>query len=115
MSSLYRVLLIGGRGRIGSGLRKYLHQLDERYRFVSIDLPGAHNHAPGTGAAEEFIDLDILAEPEVFRRLVPGAALVVYLARQGGLAEMNRMTDLVYETALAQRLAPLVIGSRPAP
>lgn len=111
MSVSYRVLLIGGRGNIGSGLRKYLPRLDEGYRFVSIDLPGAPDHAPDSGATEEFVDLDISAEPETFRRLVPGADLVVYLARKNRLAEMNRMTDLVYETVLAPRPAPLVIGS----
>jgi nucleoside-diphosphate-sugar epimerase len=104
-------LLIGGRGNIGSGLRKYLPQLDARYRFVCLDLRGARDRAPDSGAAEEFADLDFVAEPEAFGRLVPGADLVVYLARRDRLAEMNRMTDLVYETVLASRPAPLLIGS----
>jgi nucleoside-diphosphate-sugar epimerase len=111
LSSAIKVLLIGGRGRIGSGLRQYLPRLDAGYRFVSIDLPGAANHGPAAGEDGEFVDLDFTADPEAFRGLLPGIDLVVYLARQGGLAEMNRMTDLVYESALAQDPSPMIIGS----
>lgn len=110
MSSVINVLLLGGRGNIGSGLRKYLPQLDARYRFVCVDLPGARNRGPA-GPHEQFVDLDFVADPEAFRRLLPGTDLVVYLARHGGLAEMNRMTDLVYESVLAQEPGPMIIGS----
>jgi len=45
MASEYKVLLIGGRGTIGSGLRTYMPRLDPRYQFVSMDLPGAPDKA----------------------------------------------------------------------
>ena len=110
MSSSFKVMLLGGRGNIGSGLRQYLPQLDARYRFVCVDLPGARNRGPA-GEGEQFVELDFFADPEAFRRLLPGVDLVVYLARQGGLAEMNQMTDLVYESVLAQDPALMIIGS----
>ena len=109
--SQLNVLLIGGRGIIGSGLRTYLPRLDSRYRIVSVDLPGAPDKATEPDAQKEFIDLDITASPEEFRALLPGRDLVVYLARAGGLAEMNRMADLVFEAVLAQKIPPMIIGS----
>ena len=111
MSSQYDVLLIGGKGTIGSGLRTYLPRLDARYRIVSVDLPGAPDKATEADAQRQFIDLDISADPDAFRALMPGRDLVVYLARKGGLKEMNEMTDLVYETALAQEVPPMMVGS----
>ena len=45
--------------------------------------------------------MDINEEPDRFRALLPGFDLVVYLARQGDLAAMNGMTDLVFESVLA--------------
>ena len=103
-------LLIGGRGTIGSGLRRYLPEMDERYRFCSIDLPGAPDRARGR-AEGRFVDMDIVEEPERFRTLLTGVDLVVYLARQGDLAAMNRMTDLVFESVLALDRRPLIVGS----
>ncbi len=103
-------LLIGGRGTIGSGLRRYLPEMDERYRFCSIDLPGAPDRAKGR-AEGRFVDMDIVEEPERFRALLTGVDLVVYLARQGDLAAMNRMTDLVFESVLALDRRPLIVGS----
>lgn len=118
----FNTLLIGGRGTIGSGLRKYLPGMDRRYRFCSIDLPGAPDRAGDHGRGgqagrdeqvgrggrgvqacrdERFIDMDINEEPDRFRALLPGFDLVVYLARQGDLAAMNKMTDLVFESVLA--------------
>ena len=41
------VLLLGGRGQIGSGLRIYLPRLDPGYRFTSVDLPGSPDKAAG--------------------------------------------------------------------
>ncbi len=146
----FNTLLIGGRGTIGSGLRKYLPGMDERYRFCSIDLPGAPDRAEdrgragqadradradradgagqadradgvdgadGAGQAEEadqadrFIDMDITEEPDRFMALLPGFDLVVYLARQGDLAAMNRMSDLVFESVLALDRRPMIVGS----
>ncbi|MCY3712879.1 MAG: hypothetical protein OXH02_06270 [Gemmatimonadetes bacterium] len=95
----FNTLLIGGRGTIGSGLRTYLPEMDERYRFCSIDLPGAPDRAEGR-AQGRFVDMNIVEEPDRFRAMLPGFDLVVYLARQGDLAAMNAMTDLVFESVL---------------
>lgn len=95
----FNTLLIGGRGTIGSGLRKYLPTMDGRYRFCSIDLPGAPDRAEGR-AQGRFVDMNIVEEPDRFRAMLPGFDLVVYLARQGDLAAMNAMTDLVFESVL---------------
>ena len=111
MASEYKVLLIGGRGTIGSGLRTYMPRLDPRYRMVSVDLPGAPDKATEPDAGGDFIDLDITESPDEFRALIPGCDLVVYLARGGGLAAMNRMTALVFEAVLAQDEPPMIVGS----
>ena len=111
MAAEYNVLLIGGRGNIGAGLRTYLPRLDERYHIVSVDLPGATDKATAADAQRDFIDLDINASPEAFRELLPGCDLVVYLARCGELQAMNAMSDLVYEAVLAQDKPPMIIGS----
>ena len=111
MTSEYKVLLIGGRGTIGSGLRTYMPRLDPRYRMVSVDLPGAADKATEPDAGGDFIDLDIMESPDEFRALIPRCDLVVYLARGGGLAAMNRMTDLVFEAVLAQDEPPMIVGS----
>ena len=111
MSAKYNVLLIGGRGSIGAGLRTYLPRLDERYHCTSIDLPGAPDKATADDAQSNFIDLDINSSRDAFRDLLPGCDLVVYLARCGDLQAMNQMSDLVYETILAQDKPPMVIGS----
>ncbi|MCY3554487.1 MAG: hypothetical protein OXH56_04105 [Gemmatimonadetes bacterium] len=95
----FNTLLIGGRGTIGSGLRTYLPGMDGRYRFCSIDLPGAPDRAEGR-AQGRFVDLNIVEEPDRFRAMLPGFDLVVYLARQGDLTAMNAMTDLVFESVL---------------
>lgn len=95
----FNTLLIGGRGTIGSGLRTYLPEMDGRYRFCSIDLPGAPDRAEGR-ADGRFVDMNIVEEPDRFRAMLPGFDLVVYLARQGDLAAMNAMTDLVFESVL---------------
>ena len=111
MASEYKVLLIGGCGTIGSGLRTYMPRLDPRYRMVSVDLPGAPDKATEPDAGGDFIDLDIMESPDEFRALIPGCDLVVYLARCGDLAAMHRMTDLVFEAVLAQDEPPMIVGS----
>jgi len=58
------VLLIGGRGNIGSGLRTYLPNLDPTYQIVSVDLPGAIDKATAPDAQREFVDLDITKHPD---------------------------------------------------
>ncbi len=111
MSEEYNVLLVGGRGNIGSGLRTYLPCLDNRYRVVSIDLPGAEDRATEADAHREFIDLDIMESPDAFRELLPGRDLVVYLSRQNGIVPMNKMTDLVFESVLSLPNPPMIVGS----
>ena len=110
-----QVLVIGGLGTVGSGLRTYLPTLDSRYSFTSIDLPGSDDKAPENGVGLELeCDKyygDVLHEPELLRTLVQGKHMVVYLARRKDLAEMNAMTDLVFETCLAQPQPPFVIGA----
>jgi len=104
------ILLIGGRGKIGSGLRTYLPGLDPAYQCTSIDLPDALDNAP-TLANQTFIDCDITEHPDQLHDLMSGRDLIVYLARKGSHEAMNRMTDLVFETALVQNPVPMVIGS----
>ncbi len=111
MSSEIDVLLIGGRGNIGSGLRTYMPHLDPGYRMTSVDLPGAPDKAREQGLQTDFIKMDIAAQPEALTELVQGRDLVVYLARKGGLAQMNAMTDRVYQAVLAQPQPPMIIGS----
>ncbi len=111
MSSEYKALLIGGRGNIGAGLRTYLPRLDERYRIVSLDLPGAKDKATAADAQRELVDLDIAKDPTELREQMAGFDLVVYLARMGNLAQMNQMTDLVFEAVLAQPKPPMIVAS----
>lgn len=111
MSSQYKTLLIGGRGNIGAGLRTYLPRLDERYRIVSLDLPGAKDKATASDAQRELIDLDIANNPAALREQMAGFDLVVYLARTGNLAQMNEMTDQVFEAVLAQPKPPMIVAS----
>ncbi|MBT3606138.1 MAG: NAD(P)-dependent oxidoreductase [Candidatus Latescibacteria bacterium] len=105
------VLLIGGRGNIGSGLRTYLPKLDPTYQFTSVDLPGAPDKATATSAQDEFVYLDICAHPDQLSDFMQGRDLVVYLARKSPHEAMNQMTDLVFEALLKQNPVPMVIAS----
>lgn len=111
LSSEYNALLIGGHGNIGAGLRTYLPRLDERYRIVSLDLPGARDKATEPDAQRELVDFDIVNNPAGLREQMAGFDLVVYLARTGNLAQMNQMTDLVFEAVLAQPKPPMIVAS----
>lgn len=111
MSNIYHVLLIGGQGSIGAGLRTYLPRFDKRYRIVSVDLPGASDKVVEAEAQRECVDLDICASPDVLQDMMADFDLVVYLARTGDLAAMNRMTDIVFEALLAQHKPPMIVGS----
>lgn len=106
-----KTLLIGGRGTIGSGLRKYLPTMNSDYQFTTIDLPGAVDKAPELISTTTCIDADIMAQPERFPDLAADYQLVVYLARCGDLKAMNEMTDLVFNTLLSQDNPPMIIGS----
>ncbi|MDA0334336.1 MAG: hypothetical protein O2782_04145 [bacterium] len=105
------VLLIGGRGNIGAGLRTYLPRLDAGYRITSVDLPGAVDRATAADAQRDCVDLDISAHPEELARLMQGRDLVVYLARKNPLTAMNAMSDLVFEALLLQDPVPLMVAS----
>jgi nucleoside-diphosphate-sugar epimerase len=105
------VLLIGGRGNIGAGLRTYLPRLDAGYRITSVDLPGSVDKATDLDAQRDFIDLDISAHPAALEQLMQDRDIVVYLARKNPLAAMNAMSDLVFETLLQQDPVPLMVGS----
>ena len=111
MSQVFNVLLIGGKGNIGSGLRTYLPRLDKRYRFISVDLPGADDKATEKDVPGQLIDMDIMVEKEKFENLVNGKDLVIYLARTNPLDEMNRMTDYVFETVLSQEIPPMILAA----
>jgi len=105
------VLLIGGRGNIGSGLRTYLPKFDPTYTFTSVDLPGAPDKATQANIPTKFIEFDICSRPDELSALMKNRDLVVYLARKTPYEAMNQMTDLVFETLLKQTPVPMVIGS----
>jgi len=109
-SYLINVLLIGGRGNIGAGLRTYLPRIDDKYDVTSIDLPGSADKA-GDKVPGDLIDLDINEHPEQLAQLMQGRDMVVYLARRSPLAAMNTMTDLVFEALSQQSPMPLVVAS----
>ncbi len=91
-----KVLLLGGRGHVGSGMRTYLPRLDTGYQFTSVDMPGAVNRAQDIDDSGDFVDLDISAEPQRLPELMRGRDLVIYLAHKSPLAAMKEMTDAVF-------------------
>lgn len=111
MDQRFNVLLIGGRGNIGAGLRTYLPRLDKRYDITSVDLPGAPDKSTAPDAQRQFVELDISADPGALADLLTGRDLVVYLARKGDLETMNQMTDQVFEAVLAQDRPPMMVAS----
>jgi len=108
---LIDVLLIGGKGTIGAGLRTYLPQLDDSYQVTSVDLPRAFDQATDPGAHREFIDLDVSTDDAGLRKALEGRDLVVYLARKDPLAEMNAMTDQVFNAVIDVCPKAVMIGS----
>ena len=108
---MINVLLIGGRGIIGSGLRNYLPTLDPNYGIVTVDLPGAVDLAGKQKGESEFVDLDINTDHKAFNSLVSGKDLVIYLARKNPLEEMNAMTDLVFDAVRRQSNPPLIVAA----
>lgn len=105
------VLLIGGKGSIGSGLRTYLPKLDPAYRITSVDLPGAEDKATDPTAQRDFVEFDVSEEPDRLSESMTGRDLVVYLARKSPLRKMNAMTDLVFENVFAQDPVPMVVAA----
>lgn len=108
---MINVLLIGGRGNIGSGLRTFLPRLDDDYQITSVDLSGSVDLATEADAQCDFVDLDISDHPDELSALMEGRDVVVYLARKGSLSVMNAMTDLVFTALLQQDSVPLMIAS----
>ena len=105
------VLIIGGKGPIGAGLRTYLHRIDPSYRITSVDLPGSVDRSTEGDAQRDFVDFDNSEDPQRLLELMVGRTLVIYLARTEGRMQMNRMTDLVFETVLEQQPVPVVIAA----
>ncbi len=110
-TNLIDVLLIGGKGTIGAGLRTYLPQLNPEYRVVSADLPGAPDAATHPGAHREFIELDASSDDVDLRKALEGRDMVVYLARKDPLGGMNAMTDAVFRAVMDVCPNALMIGS----
>ncbi len=106
-----KVLLLGGKGHIGSGLRTYLPRLDASYEITTIDLPDSEDKATQPDAQQNFIDFDINEDPGRLSDCAKGQNLVVYLARRNPHEAMNAMTDLVFETLLAQDRVPMIVGA----
>ncbi len=78
---MINVLLIGGRGQIGSGLRIYFPKLDPGFIVTSVDLPGVVDHASESQVTNESVDLDINTDPAALSALAAGKDMIVYLAR----------------------------------
>ena len=115
-SAPVKVLVLGGLGAVGSGLRTYLPKVSSlRWEFTSVDLPGAEDKAPLNGVGKDLRTTkyygDILHEPELLDKLLPGMDMVVYLARRNDLDEMNAMTDLVFERCIAQSKPPFILSA----
>lgn len=108
---LIDVLLIGGKGNIGAGLRTYLPKLDPEYRVTSIDLPGAVDQATDHDAQREFIEFDASVDDIALRSSLEGRNLVVYLARKDPLSDMNAMTDRVFKAFMDVCPEAVMIGS----
>lgn len=113
-SGAVKVLVLGGLGAVGSGLRTYLPEVSSlKWEFTSVDLPDAEDKAPlngvGTNLGTQKYYGDILHEPGLLDKLLPGMDMVIYLARRNDLDEMNAMTDLVFERCLAQSSPPFIL------
>lgn len=73
MSESRRVAITGGNGVVGSALSS--SYLKNEYDVVALDDP----------------DIDILAEPEKFRRALKGVDTVIHLARSTGEGDHREM------------------------
>ena len=105
------VLLIGGKGTIGSGLRTFLPKIHSDYTITSIDLPNVRDKSKSPSNDDFFIDLDISSDESGLKKSLKGRDLIVYLARTDPLVEMNKMTDRVFKSILDTCPEALVIGS----
>ena len=105
------VLLLGGKGQIGSGLRTYLPRLNSQYKITTADRKGSRDKAKDADAQKNFIDLDIHIDTRKLEKILEGRDMVVYLARKDPLSEMNDMTDKVFNSILKVCPETLVIAS----
>jgi nucleoside-diphosphate-sugar epimerase len=105
------VLLIGGKGNIGAGMRTYLPRLDGDYKLTSVDLPEAVDKSTEPDAQRTFVEMDVSEDDAGLRKLLEGRDLVVYLARERGLGKMNAMTDQVFGAVMDVCPEALIVGS----
>jgi len=108
---LIDVLLVGGKGNIGAGLRTYLPKLDPEYRVSAIDLEDAQDKTADSEDRQEFIYLDVVEDEAGFRGALEGRDLVVYLAQKRDLGEMNAMTDCVFRVVMEVCPEAMMVGS----
>ena len=96
-----KVLLLGGKGHIGSGLRTYLPRLDASYEITTIDLPDSEDKATQPDAQQNFIDFDINEDPGRLSDCAKGQNLVAQKIK-----EIARENDIpcVENKPLAQTL-----------
>ena len=105
------VLLLGGKGTIGTGLRKFLPQLDSRYKFTIVDFNDSDEKLENIDPKETFIHFDISNDSEKLKQTLLNKDLIIYLARKDPLNKMNEMTDLVFSSIQEVCSKALVIGS----
>lgn len=110
-NSIIRVVLLGGKGTIGSGLRKFLPKINPNYRFTIVDNEQSIDKSDVVNSNEVFINLDISNEEEKLSEVLLNKDLIIYLARKDPLNEMNKMTDLVFKTVEKFNPNALIIGS----
>jgi hypothetical protein len=117
-STKVNVLIIGGRGTIGAGLRTYLPKLDARYHITALDLPDSDDKAKlnadytaEVAAHTEFLEADFMADPGALKAAMSGVDLVVFLARGLTLPAHKKMADLVFDTLLALPAQPMIVAA----
>ncbi|SVD82392.1 uncharacterized protein METZ01_LOCUS435246, partial [marine metagenome] len=66
------VLLIGGKGTIGSGLRTYLPKINNNYKLTSVDLPNVMDKAKSALKDDFFIDLDVSSDESGLKKSLKG-------------------------------------------
>ena len=105
------VALLGGKGTIGSGLRKFLPKINPNYRFTIIDHEKSVDKSSFVNSNEVFVNLDISDESDKLSESILDKDLIIYLARKDPLLEMNKMTDLIFKTVEKINPKALIIGS----
>ncbi|MBC79188.1 MAG: hypothetical protein CL745_06305 [Chloroflexi bacterium] len=106
-----QVALLGGKGTVGSGLRKYLPVFDSNYNFTIFDLSDSIDKLKNKNISEKFVDIDILNESQKLKKYLNDKDLIIYLARVDPLYKMNQMTDIVFKSIEEVCPESLVIAS----